>query len=388
MTVYCDLHVHLGQSLGKKVKITASKNLNLDNLIYYCRNKKGLNIAGIVDGASTAVMQDLTGRVREGSLQEKPGGGLYHVSGLLLIIGSEIEIIVDGKPIHLIIYFPYLENVHEFSRYLSKKFKNPDLGTQVLHADQDELFKTVRDLEGEVVPAHAFTPFKGIYGNIDSLQEAFGSWDSMISLLELGLSADSSLANNLQELKNRKFIACSDAHSLASLGREHMVVEIDTLDYSTLFTVLKGENSSEVMSLWGLDPRLGKYYRTTCRSCGFQPEEYDCLQNCPQCGGGAVICGVLDRLMLIKSQEKQKLIRPEYFHYVPLNMIPGIGPRSLEKILKLWQTEMKVLHEVDVCEIMNKLPEDMAMKILASRKGTLNIMPGGAGKYGRILGLE
>jgi PHP family Zn ribbon phosphoesterase len=50
-------------------------------------------------------------------------------------------------------------------------------------------------------PAHAFTPYFGVYAHYNSLVEAYGEWFDKVSFLELGLSADSYLANNIAELK-------------------------------------------------------------------------------------------------------------------------------------------------------------------------------------------
>ena len=38
--------------------------------------------------------------------------------------------------------------------------------------------------------------------------------------------------------------------------------------------------------------------------------------------------------------------RPPYVHQVPLEFIPGLGPKLMEKLLDHFGTEMAILHEV------------------------------------------
>lgn len=69
---------------------------------------------------------------------------------------------------------------------------------------------------------HAFTPYFSLYAYYESIKEAYGTMVYNISFLELGLSADSYLANLVSELENICFLSNGDAHSywLYRMGRE------------------------------------------------------------------------------------------------------------------------------------------------------------------------
>lgn len=57
---FADLHIHIGRSKNNKpIKITAAKSLNFENIANECVNRKGINIAGIVDCASPYVIEDI-----------------------------------------------------------------------------------------------------------------------------------------------------------------------------------------------------------------------------------------------------------------------------------------------------------------------------------------
>ena len=88
-----------------------------------------------------------------------------------------------------------------------------DLASLVLEVNPDNL----------VVPAHAWTPWYGIYGSksgFDSLSEAFGDLTDCIPAIETGLSSDPSMNWAIPELTHKAIVSFSDAHSLPKLGRE------------------------------------------------------------------------------------------------------------------------------------------------------------------------
>ena len=80
------------------------------------------------------------------------------------------------------------------------------------------------DYGGVVGPAHAFTPFKSIFrqNKFENLKECYQGTLKKINFIELGLSANTELADRIESLKNISFLSNSDAHSqeVSSLGRE------------------------------------------------------------------------------------------------------------------------------------------------------------------------
>src|SRR2546421_93108 len=73
---------------------------------------------------------------------------------------------------------------------------------------------------GFMIPAHIFTPYKSVYGSgsnrIAHMLDLNG-----LAAVELGLSADTSMASYLSELDHLAFVTNSDAHSLGKIGREY-----------------------------------------------------------------------------------------------------------------------------------------------------------------------
>ena len=87
-----------------------------------------------------------------------------------------------------------------------------------------ELAGLVRDCGGLIGPAHAFTPYRSIFreNKHTSLQTCYGEETPHVHFMELGLSADSTIADCIPELHRLTYITSSDAHSPSpnKLGRE------------------------------------------------------------------------------------------------------------------------------------------------------------------------
>ena len=64
--------------------------------------------------------------------------------------------------------------------------------------------------------------------------------------------------------------------------------------------------------------------------------------------------------------------------------MPGIGKVTLEKLLAEFGTEMRVLQQVSFEDLAKVVGAKLAALIIKSRQGTLKIIPGGGGIYGKI----
>jgi PHP family Zn ribbon phosphoesterase len=78
--------------------------------------------------------------------------------------------------------------------------------------------------------------------------------------------------------------------------------------------------------------------------------------------------------------------RPPYIHQIPLNDIPGIGSKTLEKLLLNFGTEMNILHRIEIDNLKKVVNPQVATNIEKSRSGRLLIKPGGGGIYGKVMG--
>lgn len=381
---YVDLHIHIGRTFtGKAVKITAAKSLTFSNIIDHARNEKGLNMVGIIDCHSPEVIIEIEKLMEKGELTELPDGGLSY-GGLTVIPGSELEIYDENcqGPIHLLCYFPTLQAMKEFSSWLSGHLKNINLSSQRIYASGRELQIKVKELSGIFIPAHVFTPFKSLYGKgvIRSLTEVLNP--EQIDGIELGLSSDTLMADQLGELHQYSFVTNSDAHSLPKIAREYQVIAMEEPSFAELKKALHLKGDRKIVANYGLDPLLGKYHQTVCATCQTQySTEEPC---CPQCQDTKKVKGVADRILELKTAEYSPENRPVYVHQVPLDFIPGLGPKLLRKLLDHFGTEMAILHEVPEAALKQVVPEKVAELIIKARQGELNLLAGGGGKYGKI----
>ncbi|MEH7073921.1 endonuclease Q family protein [Neobacillus drentensis] len=381
---YVDLHIHIGRTwTGKPVKITGAKSLTFTNIIEHARHEKGLNMVGIIDSHSPEVILEMESLIESGDIIEHPDGGLVF-GDLTVIPGSELEIYDEqcNGPIHLLSYFPNLSVMREFSTWLSGHLKNIQLSSQRIYASGLTLQKKVKELGGIFIPAHVFTPFKSLYGKgvNESLTEVLNP--ELIDAIELGLSSDTNMADQIKELHDYPFVTNSDAHSLAKIGREYQVIAMKEPTFLELQKALKKEDGRKIIANYGLDPLLGKYHKTVCAECLHPAADDDLI--CTQCGNRKIIKGVADRILELKTAEQSPEDRPPYIHQVPLEFIPGLGPRLLEKLVDHFGSEMGILHDVPYEGLKEVVPTKIADLILKAREGKISLAAGGGGKYGKI----
>ena len=384
---FADLHIHIGQTnSGKPVKITASRSLTLENILIEASEHKGIDIVGIIDCHVPEIILTLEKLLEDGSCVELEGGGI-RFQQTTLILGSELEIYDESckGPIHVLVYFPTLQKMKEFSIWLSKRVTNNTLSSQRIYETGKTLQTVVKELDGLFIPAHIFTPHKSLYGSgvSQSLKEVFNP--DQFDAVELGLSSDTKMADQIAELHTYPFLTNSDAHSLPKIGREYQKLLLNDPNFLELKNALRNENGRSIVANYGLNPYLGKYYETTCEKCGQKPEIGATI--CESCGSERFTKGVSKRLKELSNGLKNNNPRPPYIHQVPLQFIPGLGPKTLEKLKDLFGTEMNILHEVPRTELQKVVSEKIAEYIVAAREGRLQVNSGGGGTYGKITGI-
>lgn len=391
--VFADLHVHIGRSEnGKPIKITAARSLNFANIAKECADRKGINIVGIIDCASPYVIEDIENFLKTGEAYEIEDGGIIYKDKVCILLGSEVETSEVGRngkcgAAHNVCFFPHLSDIKGFSKEMSKHIHNITLSTQRSDVSGYELIDIVEKYNGILIPAHCFTPFKSYYGNcVDRMKDIFKEKFNKIFSIELGLSADTYLADMITELEDKTFVTNSDAHSLPKIAREYNKMLINDISFKEVVKALKGEDGRKVLCNYGLDPKLGKYHRTFCDSCNQVIETKEPVAVCPFCGSDKVTFGVFDRIELIKDKEKSKspANRPPYVYQVPLTFIPGVGNKTIDRLLDSFGTEMTILHKLSKDDIEAVVGEKVANEIIASREGKMKIHAGGGGVYGKV----
>ena len=142
---------------------------------------------------------------------------------------------------------------------------NISLSSQRYYGSAKELQYKVKELGGIFIPAHVFTPFKSVYGKgvAKSLNEVLEP--ELIDGIELGLSADTDMADQISELHKYTFVTNSDAHSLAKIGREYQKMLMETPSFKEFYYVLHQKEGRKVTVNYGMNPKLGKYHLTVCQ---------------------------------------------------------------------------------------------------------------------------
>lgn len=404
--VFVDLHIHIGRSSnGKPVKITGSRNLNFENIAHCAREKKGINFVGIIDCASPYVIEDIENFLKNGDAFELENGGILFKDEVCIILGSEVETTEkrkDGKyaVAHNLCYFPFLSDIKAFSKEMEKYITNINLSTQKARICGYDLLKIVQKHNGVLIPAHIFTPFKSYYGRCtDSLKDSFKDKYSDIFAVELGLSADTVIADSIYELKDKAFLTNSDAHSLEKIGREYNKILVSELSYKGIFDAIKNSaklmrnekvnNKSRIIANYGMDPKLGKYHRTFCDTCLSLSEiktDEKGKEICKKCGSKKITRGVFERVEEIKNGKSKKLKnRTKYVYQVPLEFLPGIGKKTIDKMLNEFSNEMNILHNITIDTIEAEFGEKIAKSIDDLRKEKFVVSAGGGGNYGKIV---
>ncbi len=392
--VFADLHVHIGRAeSGKPIKITAARSLNFANIARECAERKGINIVGIIDCASPYVIEDIENFLKTGDAYELKDGGIIYKDKVCILLGSEVETSEVGRngkcgAAHNVCFFPYLKDIKAFSNEMSKHIKNITLSTQRSDLSGYELIDIVEKYNGILIPAHIFTPFKSYYGNCnDRIKNIFKEKYDKIFAVELGLSSDTFLADEISELENKTFVTNSDAHSLPKIAREYNKMQVEDISFKEVVKALKNEDGRKIIANYGLDPKLGKYHRTYCDECNNVIETKEPISICPNCGSDKVTFGVFDRIELIKDKKETQSPenRPPYIYQVPLGFIPGVGGKTIEKLLSSFETEMNILHILTKDDIEAVVGEKVANAIEKARTGNAKVQSGGGGNYGKII---
>ena len=330
--------------------------------------------------------------MKTGEAYEIKDGGIIYKDKVCIILGSEVEtseINEDGKTgsAHNLCYFPSLEDIKAFSKEMTKYINNITLSTQRARISAYELIDVAERYNGILVPAHVFTPHKSFYGNCTKrLERIFKEKFNKIFAIELGLSADTYLADQISELETRTFITDSDAHSLPKIAREYNKMLLEDISFKEIVKALKNEDGRKILANYGLDPKLGKYHRTYCEECDKPLEGKPPVIKCDTCDSKKVVMGVLDRIEIIKDKKESisPNNRPPYIYQVPLTFVPGLGNKTIDKLLNNFETEMNILHKLSKDDIEAVVGEKNANTIELARTGRMHIQSGGGGVYGKL----
>src|SRR5690625_2432888 len=134
--------------------------------------------------------------------------------------------------------------------------KNITLSSQRYYGTAKDLQYKVKELDGLFIPAHVFTPFKSLYGKgvKKSLQEVLDP--DLVDGIELGLSSDTYMADQIKELHDYTFLTNSDSHSLAKIGREYQQITMLEPSFEEFYYALHKVKGRRIKANYGMDPKL------------------------------------------------------------------------------------------------------------------------------------
>ncbi|MHA1136232.1 MAG: endonuclease Q family protein [Candidatus Thorarchaeota archaeon] len=411
-----DLHIHSLHSIG------VSKVMTIPRLAQGAK-EKGLHLIGTGDATQPQWLKHLKSNLTK-------NGEVYEHDSVAFIPTVEIE---DVESIHQVVLLPSFESVEKLRKLIKSDSPNLDHewgGRPRVNLNGEEIAGLVRDVGGMIGPAHAFTPYRAIFreNKHTSLKSCYGSETPHIHFLELGLSADSSIADCIPELHRVTYITSSDAHSPnpSKLGREFVRLEMKSPIYEEVRLALRREKGRKSVLNVGLDPRLGKYFLSYCSKCrrtlivgkGNDSPSFDDLNiyidctddndaqklivdiskrkvKCPA-DGKMLRLGVRDRAAAIGvGESKSPKHRPPYLRIAPLLDIiaSAIGVKSAtsKTAIKLYDrireqlgTETTVLTSSPIHEL-KKVNERVGQLIEHYRNETACYEIGGGGRYGKLL---
>ena len=381
---FADMHIHIGRDIyDQPVKITGSKKLTLTNVLIEASRYKGIHLIGVIDCQSPAVQEEIHQLIHQGQARELEDGGI-RFEQVTLLLGSEIEVNDEHcqGPMHVLCYFPTLKTIEAFTEWLTVRMKNVTLSSQRYYGSVKDLQYKVKELGGIFIPAHVFTPFKSLYGKgvKKSLKEVLDP--DLIDGIELGLSSDTMMADQILELHDYCFLSNSDAHSLAKIAREYQEIQMEEPSFKEFYWALHEVNGRRISKNFGMNPQLGKYHTTVCDHCLENQTAH--TKQCSHCGSSKVIKGVSDRILELAEPGNTQKERPPYINQVPLEYLPKLGPKTYEKLLNHFDTEMNIIHHVQLEDLQAVVSDQLAQLIIQMREGDMQISAGGGGKYGRI----
>ncbi len=381
-----DFHIHSkysGGTSGKMELPVIAKQAEL----------KGLHLVGTGDATNPDWLRHMK------TILSEESSGVYSFSRgeTRFIVTSEVE---DNKRVHHLIIFPSIsaaESLHEMLLRHSNDIMRE--GRPHLRINGEELVDYARDVDALVGPAHVFTPWTALYKEYDSLGECYGDNLGEIKFVELGLSADTYMADRIRELRDLTFMSNSDTHSPwpHRLGREFNRISLKSLCFDEVKRSLTNVGGRGVVLNVGLNPREGKYHLTACTRCFMKFRLTDAVElkwRCPECRG-LIKKGVSDRINELASGDKPKhpVHRPPYIHILPLaeviSLVSGISTLTSKKINDRWSslveclgTEINILVDSDISEV-KKVDLEVGKVIEKFRSGRMRYVAGGGGQYGK-----
>ena len=394
MILTADLHIHSRYSMA------TSPQMDFPTIAAQAL-KKGIQLVGTGDCLHPRWLAEIK--------QLEEVDGFFQLTGdrdkaaTRFVLTVEVE---DQRRVHHLLIVPTIAKAEEL--YESFRPHSPDIesdGRPSLRLSGTEIAAYARDAEALIGPCHAFTPWTSLYAYHTSLPACYGDMAGYLSFVELGLSADSSYADRITELRDLTFLTNSDAHSPypIRLAREFNRFSVQGEGFEELKAAIKRERGRKPVLNVGFPPAEGKYNESACTRCYTHYSLRDAVARRWRCPcGGLIKKGVRDRVNeLADCDGTHPEHRPPYVHLIPLAEIIGLAlekaPNS-KAVQDIWElflaefgSEVTVLVDAPVAAfealhggITADTLDTVVGAIKAFRNGNIFVVPGGGGKYGVI----
>ncbi len=383
--VNCDLHIHSRFSGGTSDKMTVE-------MLSREAPKKGIGLIASGDCLHGKWFSEVTAC-------EEVVPGTYELGGTRFILSAEVE---AEKRTHHLLYFPHADAAMEFKE-MARPF-SPNLetdGRPNVNLSGEKIAEMAERVGALIGPAHAFTPWTSLYGAFDSLSGCYGGMADYVSLLELGLSADSDYADRIEEIRRLTFLTNSDCHSPypLRLAREFNRMGLREASFESVKNAILRKGDERIILNVGLPPQEGKYNESACTVCFKHYNLIEAVMRKWRCTCGRIIKkGVRDRVEELATHPYPPAhpdYRPPYVHIIPLAEIIraafGLSSTYSKKVGEEWErlvyrfgNEVEVLVDAQIETIAEVASPKVAHAITAFRQNRVILHPGGGGDYGRV----
>ncbi len=313
-----------------------------------------------------------------------------------------------SRRVHVLLMMPSFEAADRISQTLAAHQNLESDGRPMIKVSAADLYSMALEADERSVlfPAHAWTPWYGVYGSksgFDSLEECFGEHTSRVPAVETGLSSNPHMNWSVSDIGDRAIVSFSDAHSPASMGRELTVLDAEP-DYESVRSALFENRVVETIEF---HPEHGKYHMNGHRKCDVRlsPEETPPDGRCPVCGRPMTL-GVLHRISEIADLPHAQLTmrsgllfgdeprhRP-FRQLVPLRELvaqalsAGVGAKKVAArrtaLIDRFGDELAVLTTAPRDDLAEIGGDELANLIMAVREGDVEVEPGFDGVYGSV----
>ncbi len=372
---------------------------------------KGLNIVGTGDFTHPKWLKEM----RETLLPES-NTGLYQVAGnpglpVSFMVTTEVSTIFnfgnEVKKIHHVILTPSIETATQINDRLAKYGDLAIDGRPTLNMEAPHLVEEVIQVSRDniIFPAHAWTPWFSVFGafsGFNQMEECYQDMTKHIHALETGLSSDPPMNWCLSRLDEFTLVSNSDSHSFWPwrIGREANVFELKKVSFYEVADAIRLKDQTRFKYTIETNPAYGKYHWTGHRNCNvsLSPQEAIKLGNfCPVCRR-KLTKGVEQRVE--ELADRPVGFKPDnaigFMHLLPLSEIIAtvlnVDSLSAHKVWNIYNLlidkfgdEYTVLIDASRDALTKIVDEEIADAIVRVRTGSVKIIPGYDGVYGKLI---